>query len=255
MCRRRRRRRSPRPPACPRACPCSTSKTAAPSIPSWRYERPVDLDVDPVAAGNEWQRRRSRRRTSPAGPGPRGPSGPSSSLAKRRRSALPEVVDDHERAREAAGVVTLAELSSGRRTGPGGPSRAARRARAPVISTLERTTSCQPRRSVRCSRSSIVPASTRRFAGSRSRPRRSSRPCARAPPSRKIPRLAERLHDRHVVADEEDGSPLAGDLAHLADALALEADVADREHLVDEQDLRLEVRRDGEGEPHGMPLE
>ena len=44
--------------------------------------------------------------------------------------------------------------------------------------------------------------------------------------------------------------PSRGDLAHLAEALALERRVADREHLVDEQDLRLEVGGDGEGEPH-----
>ena len=40
---------------------------------------------------------------------------------------------------------------------------------------------------------------------------------------------------------------------HPAEAAALELGVTDREHLVDEQDLRLEVRRDREGEPHVHP--
>ena len=44
--------------------------------------------------------------------------------------------------------------------------------------------------------------------------------------------------------------PCFGDLVHLAQRLALEGGVADREHLVDEQDLGLEVGGDGEGEPH-----
>ena len=65
------------------------------------------------------------------------------------------------------------------------------------------------------------------------------------------PALAERLDDRHVVADEDDGSPLVRHLAHLPDALALEADVADRQHLVDEHDLRIEVRGHREREPDG----
>ena len=42
--------------------------------------------------------------------------------------------------------------------------------------------------------------------------------------------------------------PCLGDVAHLAEALLLEGDVADRQHLVDEQDLRLEVGGDGEGQ-------
>ena len=40
-----------------------------------------------------------------------------------------------------------------------------------------------------------------------------------------------------------------GDVAHLAQALPLELGVADGQHLVDEQDLGLEVRGDGEREP------
>ena len=44
--------------------------------------------------------------------------------------------------------------------------------------------------------------------------------------------------------------PSLRDVLHLAEALVLELGVADREHLVDEQDLRLEVRGDGEYEAH-----
>ncbi len=44
--------------------------------------------------------------------------------------------------------------------------------------------------------------------------------------------------------------PLLCDILHLAQALLLELDVADRQHLVDDQDLRLQVRRDGERQAH-----
>ena len=60
---------------------------------------------------------------------------------------------------------------------------------------------------------------------------------------------AERLYDRHVVADEEDGPALARDPAHLPETLLLECEVPDGEHLVDEQDLRLQMRGDREREP------
>ena len=49
---------------------------------------------------------------------------------------------------------------------------------------------------------------------------------------------------------KSDRAALARDVAHLAEALLLERRVADRQHLVDEQDLGLEVRRHREGEPH-----
>ena len=44
--------------------------------------------------------------------------------------------------------------------------------------------------------------------------------------------------------------PPSRDLRHLAEALLLELGVADGEHLVDDQDLGFQMRRDGEGEPH-----
>ena len=43
---------------------------------------------------------------------------------------------------------------------------------------------------------------------------------------------------------------MPGDVAHLAEAPALELGVTDREHLVDDEDLGLEVRGDREREPH-----
>jgi hypothetical protein len=53
------------------------------------------------------------------------------------------------------------------------------------------------------------------------------------------------------VADEDDRPPDGRDLVHLAEALALEGEVAHRQHLVDEEDLRLEMRGYREGEAHG----
>ena len=55
------------------------------------------------------------------------------------------------------------------------------------------------------------------------------------------------------MADEDDGAALVRDLAHLPQALALERRVADGEHLVDDEDVRLEVRRDREREPDVHP--
>ena len=62
--------------------------------------------------------------------------------------------------------------------------------------------------------------------------------------------LAEGLHGRHVVADEQDGPPAPDHVADLAEALPLEDRVADGEHLVDDEDLGLQVGRHGEGQPH-----
>src|SRR5581483_1229405 len=62
--------------------------------------------------------------------------------------------------------------------------------------------------------------------------------------------VAEPRQHLHLVRDEEDGPAVARELLHAAEAAALELGVTDGEHLVDEQDLRLEVRSDGEGEPY-----
>ena len=51
------------------------------------------------------------------------------------------------------------------------------------------------------------------------------------------------------VGDEEDRAALALELLDPVDALALERLVADRQHLVDEQDVGLDVDGDREAEP------
>ena len=65
--------------------------------------------------------------------------------------------------------------------------------------------------------------------------------------------LAETLDRRRVVRDEDDRAAAVLELEDLAEALALEGFVADGEDLVEQQDVRLEVRRDREAEPHVHP--
>ena len=64
-------------------------------------------------------------------------------------------------------------------------------------------------------------------------------------PDRAIAELSDR---REGVGDEEHGSPRVAELLHTSETAPLKFSVADGEHLVDEQDLRLEVGRHGEGE-------
>src|SRR5438132_1521671 len=52
----------------------------------------------------------------------------------------------------------------------------------------------------------------------------------------------------HIVADEEHGASLPSHIAHLSQALLLEGGVPNGENFVDQENLRLEVRRDGEGQ-------
>ena len=52
----------------------------------------------------------------------------------------------------------------------------------------------------------------------------------------------------HVVADEDDGAALSCHVLHLAQALLLELGVAHRQHLIHEQNLRLQVRRHRESQ-------
>src|SRR5581483_4092264 len=59
---------------------------------------------------------------------------------------------------------------------------------------------------------------------------------------------AQTAHGGEVVADEDDCPPLLRDVAHLAEALALKLGVPNGDDLVNEQDLRLEMRRDCERE-------
>ena len=52
------------------------------------------------------------------------------------------------------------------------------------------------------------------------------------------------------MADEEHGPALARRVVHLSQTLFLELGIPDGQHLVDDQDLRLEVRRDRKRETH-----
>ena len=74
-------------------------------------------------------------------------------------------------------------------------------------------------------------------------PRRSGRPPARS---------RGRRAARPPACCARRTAPCArlAEVLHPPEAALLELGVADREHLVDEQDLRLEVRGDGEREPH-----
>ena len=65
------------------------------------------------------------------------------------------------------------------------------------------------------------------------------------------PFLAQAPHRGHIVTHEQHRAALAfGDVLHLADGLLLEFRVADGQHLVHDEDLRLQVGGDGEAEPH-----
>ena len=55
---------------------------------------------------------------------------------------------------------------------------------------------------------------------------------------------------RHVVADEQHRAAVRRDIAHLAQALPLELQIADREHFVDDQNLAAQMRRHRKREPH-----
>jgi len=60
----------------------------------------------------------------------------------------------------------------------------------------------------------------------------------RRPPVDEDGIVAERTHGAHIVAGRRKPCGRArSDLAHLPEALLLEAGIAHREHLVDEQDL------------------
>ena len=65
--------------------------------------------------------------------------------------------------------------------------------------------------------------------------------------------VAQALHQRHAVGDEHDRHPAAAQLVQVVEAAALELLVAHRDDLVDDQDLRVEVDRDGEAEPDIHP--
>ncbi|MBV9295624.1 MAG: hypothetical protein JO145_08625 [Acidobacteriaceae bacterium] len=58
--------------------------------------------------------------------------------------------------------------------------------------------------------------------------------------------------DRRVIMAHEQDCPTfaRGDILHLAEALPLELRVADREHLIDDQDFRLEMGGNRKGKTH-----
>ena len=62
--------------------------------------------------------------------------------------------------------------------------------------------------------------------------------------------VAEALHRVHVVRDEEDRRAAAADARELVVALLLEGGVADGEHLVDEQDVGVDLDHHREGQAH-----
>ena len=62
--------------------------------------------------------------------------------------------------------------------------------------------------------------------------------------------VAEALDRRQVVRDEHDRAPLDRGLAHLLQGASLEVHVPDGEHLVDDEDLGIEVGGDREGQAH-----
>ena len=52
-----------------------------------------------------------------------------------------------------------------------------------------------------------------------------------------------------IVGDEHDGDALIAERRHPLHAAALEGRIPDAQDFVDDEDVRLEVRRDGESEP------
>ena len=61
--------------------------------------------------------------------------------------------------------------------------------------------------------------------------------------------MAQLLNGAEVVANKDYGSALAGNPFHSSQALLLELDVTDGQHLVDDEDLRFQMGGHGKGEP------
>ena len=73
------------------------------------------------------------------------------------------------------------------------------------------------------------------------------------PRSSSIARSAEPLDRAHVVGHEQDRPSLLLEPRKLVEALLLEVGVADREHLVDQQDVGVDLDRGRECEPDVHP--
>ena len=65
--------------------------------------------------------------------------------------------------------------------------------------------------------------------------------------------VAVRLDRGHLVGDEDDRLARRFHLAEGVGALLLEGGVADREHLVDQQDVGVDLEHQREGEPDQHP--
>ena len=55
--------------------------------------------------------------------------------------------------------------------------------------------------------------------------------------------VAQRRNGRHVVADEQDRASARGNFSHSSEAFLLKFDVADRQHFIYDEDLRLQMCR------------
>ena len=120
--------------------------------------------------------------------------------------------------------------------------------RAAIIEMLAARISPRPARSCRSRRSPTrIDSSCAEYAAmaSATSPTNATTPV----PQQNGPR-AEASDGRHVVADEQHRAAVGRDIAHLAEALPLEVEVAHREHFVDDQDFAAQVRRHGKRQPH-----
>ena len=81
------------------------------------------------------------------------------------------------------------------------------------------------------------------------RSRRPASPRAATSPVLQHDDVGAQLGDAiELVRHDDDGKPAARELADAAEGALLKAHVADGEHLVDDQDIGLEMRGDGEAE-------
>ena len=62
--------------------------------------------------------------------------------------------------------------------------------------------------------------------------------------------IADRLDSMHVMADKKYCSPFFHNLGHLPQAFVLKLRIAHRQHLVHDQNFRIQVRRHGERQAH-----
>ena len=206
-------------------------------------------DVDPVAARQQRQLRGSRTRAGGPSPPSRTSLGAEISLSSVVTGwpRLLRIVRRHSIIGSTS--VTSTTIVAGRpaTTTSAGPLSVSR------ISTPPDHRVRQPRlsRSVALEQvGSEAPARARQVVVDRLADGRVGR---RRPRSSRIPRSQSAWMIARLWETKMHGPALLRDLVHLRQRLALEGGVADGEDLVDEQDLRLEVGGDREGEPHRHP--